>query len=150
MRNKVFYSAVYWIIENKDWKILFAKRWDWANWYNWRFQIPAWHIDWNEKVSEALIREMKEELDINVIKYELVHTTYRKLEDSREYIDFYFKVLEYTWEIKIWEPDKCSELIYKKIDNISNLKILKHDELALKNIKNNIIFSEIFLKDDEY
>ena len=150
MRKPIFYSSVYGVIQNKKWEILFAKRWKKANWFNNRFQIPAWHIDGNEKISEALIREMKEELGINIIKYNLIHTVYRIFEDWREYIDFYFEIINYNWKIIIWEPDKCSELIYKDINNLDSINLLKHDEVALKNIKNNINFSEIFLKNNEY
>jgi 8-oxo-dGTP pyrophosphatase MutT (NUDIX family) len=64
MRKTNFYASVYWIIKNREWEILFAKRGKNASWFIWRYQIPAGHIDWGETIFEALRREMKEELTI--------------------------------------------------------------------------------------
>ena len=150
MRHPIFHASVYGIIKNKKWKILFFERWDKANWYNWRFQIPAWHIDWNEKISSALIREMKEELKIDVKEFNLVHTRYRIFEDWREYLDFYFEIINFEWNTQIWEPDKCSNILYKWLNELEDINLLFHDKLALDNIENDINFSELFLKDYEY
>jgi 8-oxo-dGTP pyrophosphatase MutT (NUDIX family) len=66
MRKPNFYASVYWIIKNREWEILFAKRGKNASWFIWRYQIPAGHIDWGETIFEALRREMKEELTIEI------------------------------------------------------------------------------------
>ena len=150
MRKPIFFSSVYGIIENDNGETLFAKRAKWANGYHDRFQIPAWHIDGGESVVDALKREMKEELCIDITEFHLAHTVYRSLEDGREYIDFYFKITKYFWEIQIGEPEKCSELIFVALDKLQTITPLKHDEIALYKIQENKNFSEIFLQDSEY
>jgi ADP-ribose pyrophosphatase YjhB (NUDIX family) len=152
MRKPNFYASVYWIIKNTDWDILFAKRGSHASWFVWRYQIPAGHIDWWETIFEALQREMKEELTIDILEKNtnLSHTVHRRFEDWREYFDFYFEINKYDWEIKIWEIDKCSDLVFKSADKISDINLLKHDKIAIYNINNGLLFSELHIKDSEY
>jgi len=63
-----FYASVHWIIKNSKWEILFAKRWKKASWSVWYYEISGWHIDWWETFFEALKREMKEELTIDILE----------------------------------------------------------------------------------
>lgn len=93
---------------------------------------------------------MKEELNIDIKNFNLIHTRYRIFEDWREYIDFYFEIINFEWRIEIWEPDKCTKILYKWLNEIKNINLLYHDKLALKKIEKNIYYSELFLKDCEY
>lgn len=152
MRKPNFYASVYWIIKNNNWEILFAKRWEKANWFIWRYQIPAGHIDWWETIFEALKREMKEELTIDILEknVSLKHTVHRTFEDWREYFDFYFEIYNFGWEIQIWEVDKCSDLTYKLINDLDSINLLNHDKKAIYNIEKWLGFSELYLKNNEY
>jgi len=47
-------------------------------------------------MEDALIREMKEEINIELKKCELIHISHRISKDERVYFDCYFKILEYT------------------------------------------------------
>lgn len=152
MRKPNFFASVYWIIKNEAWEVLFTQRWEKANWFCGRYQLPAWYIDGKESVFEALKREMQEELMINVLEEDisLEYTSHRTLEDWREYFDFYFCINNYTWELTIWEPDKCSALVYRKQNAIEDLNVLRHDVIALDNIERWVLFAEVNLKDSEY
>lgn len=152
MKRAQFYASVYWIIRNDVWKILLSKRWKQASWFIWRYQIPSWHMDWGESIFEALKREMKEELviDINEKDVELIYTSHRLFEDWREYFDFYFEIDKYWWKITIWEPEKCDDLKYVSNNDFDLIKLLKHDLIALENIDNWIKFSDFMLKNNEY
>lgn len=105
-----------------------------------------------ETVFEALKREMQEELTIHIKEenVELKYTTHRKFEDGREYIDFYFEISDYEWEIQIWEPDKCSDIQYISFERLEDIKLLRHDYIALENIEWGVSFAELYLKDLEY
>ena len=90
MQKPEFYAAVYWIIKNEKWEILFWKRCN--TWYmNGYHQLPAWHIEWYETYFEALKREMSEEIwiDIQEIDTELVHICHRITKKERVYFDIY-------------------------------------------------------------
>lgn len=95
---------------------------------------------------------MQEELTIRIKEenVELKYTAHRKFEDGREYFDFYFEINSYEWEIQIWEPDKCSDIQYISFKELEDLKLLRHDYIALENIEKGISFAELVLYDNEY
>jgi 8-oxo-dGTP pyrophosphatase MutT (NUDIX family) len=62
MRQPLYYASVYGIIRNDKWEILVAQRWEKANGFQWRYELPAGHMDGKETVFEALQKEMREEL----------------------------------------------------------------------------------------
>ena len=114
------------------------------------YQVPAWHMDGNETMIDCSIREAKEELDIDIKDCEVVHISHRiskqeKKLDNREYFDVYVKVNKYSWEIKINEPEKCSELVFIDIENIpeNEKKLFSYDLDIIKKIKKWDYFSEI-------
>jgi ADP-ribose pyrophosphatase YjhB (NUDIX family) len=150
MRKPEFYSAVYWIIKNEKWEVLFQIRQNtWLR--DWFLQLPAWHIEWTELLSEALIRELDEEIGIKVTKDDIkqVHVLHRikSYDDIRVYFDCYFEVNSYTWDIVNLEPEKCSEIKYIDINNIKEevKKYFWYDLEILKKIENWEYFSEIIL-----
>lgn len=144
MRKPEYYSAVYWIIRNSKWEILFQKRQN-TGFRDWCFQIPSWHIEWKESMEDALIREMKEEINIELKKCELIHISHRISKDERVYFDCYFKILEYTWEIRNLEPDKCSELTVININEIKEKDLFWYDLDVIKKIEKWEKFSEVVL-----
>lgn len=141
MENPLFYAAVFWIIKNNEWKILFQKR---ANtWYRDGFyQLPAGHIESYEGMSESLKRELKEEINISVKNMRQVHITHWINPTWREYFNCYFEILEYSDEIKNLEKDKCSELYWATEDEIKTNKLFTKDKEILEFIDNWVCFSE--------
>lgn len=133
MRSPEHFSAVYWIIRDANWKILFQRR---ANsWFNdGILQFPSGHIEWEETYFQALLREMKEEINIEFKKSDvkLVHVLHRINTWERVYFDVFFEIQNYTWEIQNLEPDKCSELGFFDANNGDitpyNIEILEHIE----------------------
>ncbi len=144
MRKPEFYSAVYLIIKDNDWKILFGRRkWNFKNWY---FQIiPAWHLEWEETYFDSAIREAKEELWVNVKKEDLkiIHICHRIMKGEIVYFDIYIKAKKYYWEIKICEKEKCSEIWFFDIENLPDDKFVSYDIDAIKNAYSWDNFSEI-------
>ena len=143
------YSATYWIIKNEKWEILFMRR---ANtWFrDWMFQIPAGHLEWEETMKEWFIREMKEELWIEILENdcEIIEISHRISLDNRVYFDIYIKVNKYSWEIKNTEPEKCSELKFINIEKISenDKKLFGYDLQIIQKINKWDKFNEIIVK----
>jgi len=138
-KNLKIKTAVY-LFLIKDNKILLSKRKN-TNWSDGSYTLPSGHIDLNEVPTQALLREAKEELSINV-KLEDIELIYTLFERNA-YIDFYF--LCNKWEEKIInnEPKKCSELKWVKIKNIDNYNIAEKVKKSIKNILKGIYFGEI-------
>ena len=113
-----FKSAVHMIIK-KDSKILVQKRIGTKLWNNF-YALPAGHIDKGENQYDALIREAKEELDIEIKKEDIINSyavlrrNFFELDNvlSDPYIDFYFELENYIGTPRIAESDKCAELFW--------------------------------------
>lgn len=122
--KEMFKSAVHIIITDND-KILLQKRKGSKLWPGY-YALPAGHIDEGENQYDALVREAKEELDIEIDlkgitnSYVVLRRNFFEIDGKvlEPYIDYYFEVTKYTGTPKIAEPDKCEELVWASIDNL--------------------------------
>lgn len=98
-----------------------------------KFQLPAGHMDGNESMATAMIRELKEEIDIDVQEKDLkvVHISHR-ISLGREYFDVYLEVLHFTGTPAINEPEKCESLAYFDIENINTVDFVNYDVDIIK------------------
>ena len=135
--------AVYLLLE-KDWEILLLKRQN--TWYeDWNYWLPSWHMDGNETPREAMKREAKEEIgiDLETDNLELVTMMYRKKTDDERF-DFFFVVDKRKWNITNNEPNKCDDLNFFPLDKLPNNTIW-YIKKSIHNRKNWIIYDEIIL-----
>ena len=143
MAKPEFYAAGYMFIENDKWEYLFMKRAN-TGFRDGAYQVPAGHLEWEESMIDCIKREAKEELDIDIKDCKIVHISHR-IAPNRVYFDFYAKVISYGGELKINEPQKCSELKFIDINNISDKEkdLFSYDLDIIKKIENWECFSEI-------
>jgi len=101
----------------KDNKILLGLRQN-TGYMDGFYSMPAGHKEEGESVIDCLIREIKEEIgiDIDPKKARFVHVMHRKKEDERA--DFFFEVKEYGGDLQNMEPEKCAELKWFNIDSL--------------------------------
>lgn len=99
------------------------------------------HVENNESMKMAIIREAKEELNIE-IKFENIDfiTIIHKYDNEKIYYNGYFKVTIWNGEPVINEPEKNEELKWSNINGVTN--IINDREQAIHNYKNNIRYSE--------
>lgn len=120
----MFKSAVHIILMNEN-RILLQKRKGSKLWPGY-YALPAGHIDEGETQYDALVREAKEELDIEIDtkditeSYVVLRRNYFKIDGKvlEPYIDYYFEVKKYTGTPRIVEEEKCDELIWADINNL--------------------------------
>lgn len=149
MPREEFLSAVYMLIKNKAGKILFQRRCGSKLWPNF-LGLPAGHIDKGEDAYIALTREAKEELDID-INSSFIEDTFvvnRLNKNLKPYYDVYFVLNNYEGQIKIKEPNKCSELVWLSLDNLSD-DVITFEKVALNNYQKGIKFSTIKIDEEE-
>ena len=132
----IFKSAVHIILINDN-KILLQKRKGSKLWPGY-YALPAGHIDEGETQYEALIREAKEELGIEINSNDIINNYVVLRRNFFEingkilepYIDYYFEIKKYKGIPKIIEEDKIVVLpnaipvpeIYEK--NYSSKKLI--------------------------
>ncbi len=124
MGKAIFKSAVHMIIV-EDGKILLQKRKGSKLWPGY-YALPAGHIDEGENQFDALVREAKEELDIEINpdkilkSYVVLRRNYFEIDGKQlePYIDYYFEIHDYEGVAKIVEEDKCDELLWASVDDL--------------------------------
>ena len=106
--------------------------------------LPAGHIEQGETAIEAVVREAKEELDIDVLpeEVEFAHVV-SNLASKTESSDFFFIINKYSGQIRNCEGDKCAEMRYISPTEIKEMKnIVTTTGLALNCINKGIKYSE--------
>lgn len=111
------FCAVFLILEHNN-KILFIRRAN-TGYHDGRYALPAGHLEAHEGPKQALIREAKEEIGIDITMKNLTepYTQYRHCPD-REYIDFFFVVDTWSGEITNNEPEKCDQITWFPKDTL--------------------------------
>lgn len=124
----------------KNQKILLMKRKN-TGFADGLFCLPAGKLEENENTIEAMIREAKEELDINIKKenIKVVQVMNRKGND-KERIDYFFISNKYEGKIKNNETNKCEILKWFDLDKLPN-DIVPYIKLSIENYQNDVKFS---------
>lgn len=132
--------AVYLVLMKEN-KILLSRRYNTGYFDNY-YSFPAGHLDGEETLKQAMVREAKEETGIilDLSDLELIHTMNRKI-SGNERIDFFFTAKKWVNEPKIIEPEKCDDLSWFEFNNLPN-NIIPYIKQAIDSISNNINYSE--------
>lgn len=106
------------------------------------YSLPAGHLEGNETLIQALIRETKEEIGItlNPTEIKLAHTMHRKM-PTEERVSFFFTVNNWEGEPKIMEPHKCDNMAWFELNGLPK-NIIPYIEQAIINVKEKNPYSE--------
>lgn len=111
-RNKIPITVQ--LLLEKDNKVLLLKRKN-TGYEDGKYCLPGGHVDSNEEIKSAMIRETKEEIKIDIKSedLELYKILNRKIDKGGEYIDFIFKSRKWKGTIENGEKNKCDEIIWR-------------------------------------
>lgn len=126
----------------RDGRVLLMKRCN-TGWEDGIYALAGGHLDGKESVTDAMMREAKEETDIVLARENLkvVHTRHRMSTNNLEYIDVYFFASVWHGEPRIAEPDKCDDLRWFPIADLpENMRSL--DRQAVEDFGRGVTFSE--------
>ena len=87
---------------------------------------------------------LKQELGIEISINNIIDTfvVNRRNKSLLPYYDVYFEIDNYTGELKINEPEKCSELVWSDINNLPE-DMIDFEIEAIKNNQKGVKFSTI-------
>lgn len=106
------------------------------------------HLEKNESLSQACIREAKEELNITVKHVEFATMIHKNNSDLGEtFVNVYFYSEDIEGEIKIAEPDKCAALEWFDLDQLPP-NLIYDRRIALNNYLNHIPYEEVNFEDE--
>ncbi len=124
----------------KDDQILLSRRFQ-TGWEDGNYSVPAGHVDRNETATNAMAREVEEEvcIKINPEDLKMVHVMHRKSTEER--IDFFLLATKWSGDIRIGEPEKCDELKWFPTNNLPS-NTIPYLKKAIENYQNKIFYSE--------
>jgi len=117
IKEKFTLRAAVYLIPIKGNKVLLSRRYK-TGWMDGYYSLIAGHIDGNESVTRAMIREASEEADIKVREKDLIPVKVMHRKSDHEYIDFFFVVKRWSGTPKIMEPEKCNDLSWFPLNRL--------------------------------
>lgn len=139
-----FKGVVNLIIKQEDKLLLFFRNDGFFSYGGGWWVIPAGHIEQGETATEAVIREAKEELDIDILPedIEFAHVV-SNLASKTEGFDFFFFVNKYSGTLRNCEGDKCVEMRFIPLEEAKNMQnVVTTTRLALNAISEGKGYSE--------
>ncbi len=113
-------AAVYGVLV-QDHRVLLMRRAG-SGYRDGQLGLPAGHLDGDEDLVSALVRELREELGITVeghdVRLEVVLHSRAEDENDSEYLHLFFRVARWAATPVIAEPDKCTELVWADVDHL--------------------------------
>lgn len=131
------------IVLIKDECVLLQRRFQ-TGWMDGFYSLPAGHVEDGETFTDALIREVAEEIGITLSRdtVKVSHIMHRKAENTIEYIDVFYTTVSWEGEPRICEPEKCDDLSWHPLRSLPE-NTIPYVREALENIQAKEFYSEV-------
>jgi ADP-ribose pyrophosphatase YjhB (NUDIX family) len=105
------------------------------------YSVPAGHLDGDETVRMAGVREAREEIGVRIDPQDMdfVGVFHRHSDDER--VDFFFRVQKWEGEPLNAEPAKCDDMCWVAIDELPG-NTIPYIRQAIKNLRSEILYQE--------
>ena len=130
--------AVHLFLLNED-RILLLRRHN-TGYEDGNYGTIAGHVEGEEQVKTAMIREAKEEAGIEIKPSDLEVVVAMHSMTDKEYICFFLKASKWSGEIRNMEPDQCADLTWFPIDNLPP-NVIPYVRKAIQNYRSGKWFS---------
>jgi len=111
--------TVYLVLMKRN-RVLLSRRYN-TGFHDGEFSFPAGHLNPDETLIQAMIREAREEvgIELNPKNLRLVHVMHRK-EPGENRVNFFFTTEKWKGKPKIMEPHKCDSIKWFDVSNLPN------------------------------
>ncbi len=124
----------------RDNQILLSRRFQ-TGYMDGHYSVPAGHLDGNESVRQAAVRETREEVGLSIEPGNLIFAgIFHRLEGD-ERIDFFVHVKEWEGELVNMEPGKCDGLLWADVEDLPP-NTIPYIRRAIENFRKGVLFEE--------
>lgn len=138
-----FVVAVHWFAYNSAGEVLLLRRFN-TGYMDGSYSVPAGHVDGEETARVAMLREIQEEVGVELPQDDLqfAHVMHRTQEsEPYERIDFFFASYGMNAEVTNCEPAKCDELLWVNPEQPPQ-NMVEYVAKALSYVTQNEFYSE--------
>jgi 8-oxo-dGTP diphosphatase len=133
------FAAVY-LLFIQDGKVLMLRRAN-TGYEDGMYSLVAGHVDGNETLRAAAVREGKEESGVDMREEDLTLAVIMHRLSDREYLDFFFVPKQWKGEPVNMEPAKCDDLNWFPVDAIPE-NTIPYVREAIRCYREGIMYSE--------
>ena len=121
----------------KDGKVLLLRRYN-TSWLDGWYDLPAGHLEDQEKLKNGAVRELKEEANITAAPSDLklVHIYQNHDRPDTPHYGYMFLAKKWSGTPRIMEKNKCDDMGWFKLEDLPE-KTSAYAREALKNINGN-------------
>jgi 8-oxo-dGTP diphosphatase len=105
------------------------------------YSVVAGHLDGGERITQAAVREAKEEVGVDLRPADLRVVGVMHRVSTEECVDFFLSATEWAGTVSNREPDKCSELCWCVLDALPE-NTIPHIRAALEDFRRGVWFAE--------
>lgn len=121
-------------------KVLLIRRYQ-TGYMDGHYSVPAGHLDGNETVRMAAVREAGEEVGVLIDPRDIAFAGVFHRHEGDERIDFFVHVQCWSGEPVNAEPGKCDELRWSELNDLPE-NTIPYIRQALENYKSGVPFEE--------
>ena len=105
------------------------------------YSVPAGHLDGNEPVRRAAVREAKEEIGVQIDPGDIDFAGVFHRSEGDERVDFFVQVRRWRGEPFNAEPEKCDELRWTEVNDLPE-NTIPYIRRAIENFQTGVLFEE--------
>jgi ADP-ribose pyrophosphatase YjhB (NUDIX family) len=121
-------------------RILLIRRYQ-TGYMDGHYSVPAGHLDGEETVRMAGVREAREEIGVRIDPADMVFAGVFHRREDDERVDFFVQVRNWNGEPFNAEPEKCDELHWADLDALPE-NTVPYVRQAIENFRAGIPFEE--------
>jgi 8-oxo-dGTP diphosphatase len=121
-------------------KILLSRRYQ-TGYMDGHYSVPAGHLDGNETVRMAAVREAREEIGVMVRVEDISFAGVFHRQEGDERVDFFVHVRGWSGEPVNAEPEKCDDLCWTDVKALP-VNTIPYIRRAIENFRAGIPFEE--------